>query len=96
MRRWAIAAVIGLQIADILTTWHAVHNGYGREGNPLMITLVHHHLWIVALVKALWVGLFVWYVSRIPARLATIGIAIVLLMTTAVIVSNVRVMVMAL
>ena len=91
----AAAAVILLQAADILTTWHAIHYGYGREGNPMMITLVHHHFWAVVILKALWATLFLWYLSRIPTRLAGFGFAVAILMTTAVLISNLRVMALA-
>ena len=32
-----IIMLVSLQVADLLTTWYALHKGYGKEVNPLLV-----------------------------------------------------------
>ena len=32
-----IIMLISLQVADLLTTWYALHKGYGKEANPRLV-----------------------------------------------------------
>ena len=34
-----IIILVALQLADLLTTWYALHKGYGKEANPVLIQL---------------------------------------------------------
>jgi hypothetical protein len=34
-----IVILVALQLADLLTTWYALRNGYGKEANPVLVKL---------------------------------------------------------
>ena len=69
-----LALLVGLNLADLVTTWWALHLG-AYEVNPVTAPFIHSYV-VTAAVKVAVIGGVCWMVSRPKLRIAPIGRAV--------------------
>jgi hypothetical protein len=82
-----IIVLAALQVADLLTTWYALHKGYGKEVNPVLIKLAEftklftNAKWawlVIAKVVGAAVSVYVAYGSELASILLLIFYVVVI------------------
>jgi hypothetical protein len=88
---WIIAAIMVLNVLDVVFTLFWVHAGLARETNPLMRWLVDEHPVAFTLSKLALVGLGTLLLWRARRRaLAVVGIVAVFLVYYAILIHHLR------